>query len=134
MRLSLRKIRFSAFQAKHRGRSVNLIQGESGCGSESSARPQTAGGDLPGSHSRTFNREPPMRRWGDGVKIVPFELERWQSTWEKTVDFTLPESGVEPIPLRERRHNETTTQRFQDHPLAHSQRTATTELRSKTAA
>src|SRR5438552_18042719 len=129
MRLSLRKIRFSAFQAKHRGRSVNLIQGESGCGSESSARPQTAGGDLPGSHSRTFNREPPMRRWGDAVKIVPFEMERWQSTWENTVDVNLSESALQPIPLRQLLRDETPTHRFLVTPLSYSQGKLTTTRR-----
>ncbi|TMQ51521.1 MAG: aminotransferase class I/II-fold pyridoxal phosphate-dependent enzyme [Candidatus Eisenbacteria bacterium] len=74
-----------------------------------------------------------MRRWGDGVKIVPFEMERWQSTWENTVDFNLSESGVQPIPLRELLRDETTTQRFLDHPLAYSQGNGTPELRSKIA-
>src|SRR6266699_2146097 len=30
------------------------------------------------------------------MKIVPFEMERWQSTWENRVDFNLSESRVEP--------------------------------------
>ena len=36
-----------------------------------------------------------------GMKIEPFELERWQSTYENQVDFNLSESGVEPLTLGE---------------------------------
>jgi hypothetical protein len=35
------------------------------------------------------------------MKLVPFQMERWQSTWEHSVEFNLSESGVEPLPLRE---------------------------------
>ena len=70
---------------------------------------------------------------GRSVKIVPFEMERWQSTWENTVDFNLSESGVRPIPLRELLRDETATQRFLDHPLAYSQGNGTPELRSRIA-
>ncbi|MGH7340600.1 MAG: aminotransferase class I/II-fold pyridoxal phosphate-dependent enzyme, partial [Candidatus Rokuibacteriota bacterium] len=33
--------------------------------------------------------------------FVPFELERWQSTWEHRVRFNLSESGVHPFTIRE---------------------------------
>ncbi|HXH62857.1 MAG TPA: aminotransferase class I/II-fold pyridoxal phosphate-dependent enzyme [Gemmatimonadales bacterium] len=33
--------------------------------------------------------------------FVPFELERWQSTWENRVRFNLSESGVHPLSVRE---------------------------------
>src|SRR5438876_4404995 len=33
---------------------------------------------------------------GGPVRFVPFELERWQSTWEHRVRFNLSESGVHP--------------------------------------
>jgi hypothetical protein len=33
--------------------------------------------------------------------FVPFELERWQSTWEHRVRFNLSESGVHPLTIRE---------------------------------
>src|SRR5437667_27685 len=34
-------------------------------------------------------------------KFVPFELERWQSTWENRVRFNLSESGVHPPTIQE---------------------------------
>ncbi|HVH67529.1 MAG TPA: aminotransferase class I/II-fold pyridoxal phosphate-dependent enzyme [Gemmatimonadales bacterium] len=33
--------------------------------------------------------------------FVPFELERWQSTWENRVRYNLSESGVHPLSIRE---------------------------------
>ncbi len=33
--------------------------------------------------------------------FFPFELERWQSTWEHRVRFNLSESGVHPLTIRE---------------------------------
>jgi len=68
------------------------------------------------------------------VKLVPFEMERWQSSWENTVDFNLSESGVQPIQLRELLGDEPATERFLDHPLAYSQGNGTPELRAKIAA
>ena len=73
-------------------------------------------------------------RDGKSVKIVPFEMERWQSTWENSVDFNLSESGVQPIPLRELLRDEAVTERFLDHPLAYSQGNGTPELRAQIAA
>src|SRR6266571_1897876 len=73
-------------------------------------------------------------RVGKSVKLVPFEMERWQSTWENTVDFNLSESGVQPIPLRELLGDEAATERFLDYPLAYSQGNGTRELRTKIAA
>jgi aspartate/methionine/tyrosine aminotransferase len=35
------------------------------------------------------------------VPFVPFELERWQSTWENRVRFNLSESGVHPLTIQE---------------------------------
>jgi aspartate/methionine/tyrosine aminotransferase len=35
------------------------------------------------------------------VSFIPFELERWQSTWENRVPFNLSESGVHPLSLAE---------------------------------
>ena len=67
------------------------------------------------------------------MKIVPFEMERWQSTWENSVDYNLSESGVQPIPLRELLREEAATERFLDHPLAYSQGNGTPELRSEIA-
>src|SRR5438094_8745854 len=57
-------------------------------------------------------------RVGSSVKLVPFEMERWQSTWENTVDFNLSESGVQPTPLRELLGDEAATERVLDYQLA----------------
>src|SRR2546428_1674759 len=73
-------------------------------------------------------------RVGSSVKLIRFEMERWQSTWENAVDFNLSESGVQPIPLRELLGNEAATERFLDYPLAYSQGNGTPELRTKIAA
>lgn len=35
------------------------------------------------------------------MRFVPFELERWQSTWENRVRFNLSESGVHPCTVQE---------------------------------
>ena len=35
------------------------------------------------------------------MRIEPFEMERWQSTWEHKVDFNLSESGVHPLTVGE---------------------------------
>lgn len=35
------------------------------------------------------------------MKIEPFKMERWQSTWEKVVKYNLSESGVHPLTLSE---------------------------------
>ncbi|HEX4602086.1 MAG TPA: aminotransferase class I/II-fold pyridoxal phosphate-dependent enzyme [Gemmatimonadales bacterium] len=35
------------------------------------------------------------------MRFVPFELERWQSTWENLVRYNLSESGVHPLSIQE---------------------------------
>lgn len=35
------------------------------------------------------------------MRFVPFELERWQSTWENRVRYNLSESGVHPLSIKE---------------------------------
>ncbi len=35
------------------------------------------------------------------MSFVPFELERWQSTWENRVSYNLSESGVHPLTISE---------------------------------
>src|SRR5437773_1620968 len=67
------------------------------------------------------------------MKLVPFEMERWQSTWEHSVEFNLSESGVEPLPLRELLRDEASVEHFLNHPLAYSQGNGTPELRSSIA-
>jgi hypothetical protein len=68
------------------------------------------------------------------MKIVPFEMERWQSRWENAVRYNLSESGVQPIPLRELIGDAASIERFLDYPLAYSQGNGTPELRSHVAA
>src|SRR5207302_1114342 len=68
------------------------------------------------------------------MKLVPFEMERWQSTWEHSVKFNLSESGVEPLPLRELLRDDASVEHFLNHPLAYSQGNGTPELRSSIAA
>ena len=34
-------------------------------------------------------------------RFVPFDLERWQSTWENRVRYNLSESGVHPLSIQE---------------------------------
>src|SRR5207245_10869681 len=67
------------------------------------------------------------------MKLVPYQMERWQSTWEHRVEFNLSESGVEPLPLRELLRDEAAIDRFLNHPLAYSQGNGTPELRSSIA-
>jgi len=67
------------------------------------------------------------------MKLVPFEMERWQSTWEHSVEFNLSESGVEPLPLRELLRDDASVEHFLNHPLAYSQGNGTPELRSSIA-
>ncbi|PYP33400.1 MAG: aminotransferase, partial [Gemmatimonadetes bacterium] len=35
------------------------------------------------------------------TRFVPFDLERWQSTWENRVRYNLSESGVHPLSIQE---------------------------------
>jgi len=35
------------------------------------------------------------------MTFIPFDLERWQSTWENRVRYNLSESGVHPLSIRE---------------------------------
>lgn len=69
-----------------------------------------------------------------GMKFIPFAMERWQSTWEHSVEFNLSESGVQPVPLRELLRDGVAVERFLGHPLAYSQGNGTPELRSVIAA
>ena len=64
------------------------------------------------------------------MKIVPFAMERWQSTWEHTVDFNLSESGVQPMSLRDLLGDDAATQPFLSTPLAYPQGNGSAELRS----
>lgn len=61
------------------------------------------------------------------MKIVPFEMERMQSTWENRVRFNLSESGVHPLTLGELLSGEDLTEEL----LGYPQSNGTVELREK---
>ena len=66
------------------------------------------------------------------MKIEPFEMERWQSTWENWVAYNLSESGVHPMSLRELIG--AAAEKFLDTELGYSQGNGTPELRRLIAA
>jgi aspartate/methionine/tyrosine aminotransferase len=61
----------------------------------------------------------------------PFELERWQSEWEHTVDINLADSGVLPLRLRELIDNEPS---FGDVLLHYPEVNGNRQLRERIAA
>jgi aspartate/methionine/tyrosine aminotransferase len=66
------------------------------------------------------------------MKLQPFEMERWQSTWENQVEYNLSESGVHPLKLAEVLDGDTSDMLKQ--PLGYSQTNGTEELRKAIAA
>ncbi len=64
------------------------------------------------------------------MKIEIFEMERWQSKYEYSVEYDLSESGVHPLRLRELLGSEAAAQKFLESPLAYPQSEGTPELRS----
>lgn len=66
------------------------------------------------------------------MKLQPFEMERWQSTWENQVEYNLSESGVYPLKLVELLGGDTPDMLKQ--PLGYSQTNGTEELRKTIAA
>lgn len=66
------------------------------------------------------------------MKLQPFEMERWQSTWENQVEYNLSESGVHPLKLMELLDGDTPDMLKQ--PLGYSQTNGTEELRRTIAA
>ena len=62
------------------------------------------------------------------MKILPFEMERYQSLWENIVDYNLSESGVHPLQLNELiSHDELA--RLVELPLGYNQTNGSAELR-----
>src|SRR2546426_10306021 len=55
----------------------------------------------PGRPHFTVGRRLTAPFLGGPLRFVPFELERWQSTWENRVRFNLSESGVHPLSIQE---------------------------------
>jgi aspartate/methionine/tyrosine aminotransferase len=68
------------------------------------------------------------------VKIVPFELERDQSTWENQVEINLSESGVHPLTVDELLGDDTERARLLEVALGYPQTNGTIPLRSAIAA
>lgn len=66
------------------------------------------------------------------MKLQPFEMERWQSTWENQVEYNLAESGVHPLKLVEVLDGDTSDMLNQT--LGYSQTNGTEELRKAIAA
>src|SRR5204862_2788151 len=69
------------------------------------------------------------------TKFVPFELERWQSTWENRVKYNLSESGVHPLSVSELLQlAEAATDPLLQVRLGYSQSNGTDHLRERVAA
>ncbi len=67
------------------------------------------------------------------MKIVPFEMERMQSTWENQVEINLSESGVHPLTLDELLDQEADRERLLGMTLGYPQTNGTLALRSTIA-
>ncbi|NLG61871.1 MAG: aminotransferase class I/II-fold pyridoxal phosphate-dependent enzyme [Candidatus Cloacimonetes bacterium] len=65
-------------------------------------------------------------------EFQPFELERWQSTWENSVEFNLSESGVHPLTIGELRALAGDVD-IDDVMLGYGHTNGTEELRSRIA-
>ena len=68
------------------------------------------------------------------MKIVPFEMERMQSTWENQVEINLSESGVHPLTLGELLGEEADRDRLLALALGYPQTNGTIPLREAIAA
>ena len=63
------------------------------------------------------------------MKIELFEMERFQSTWEKLVDYDLAESGILPVTIRELTELGFDFNSLLDLPLGYNQTNGTPQLR-----
>ncbi len=66
------------------------------------------------------------------MKLQPFEMERWQSTWENQVEYNLSESGIKPLKVSEVLDIDTSG--VLDQSLGYPQTNGTEELRTAIAA
>ncbi len=64
------------------------------------------------------------------MKVELFEMERWQSKYERLVDYELSESGVHPLRLKELLGSDKAAREFLDTPLGYPQADGTPQLRS----
>ena len=68
------------------------------------------------------------------MTFIPFDLERWQSTWEHRVRYNLSESGVHPLSLAELMEvTETDVETVNALRLGYSQTNGSDELRTAIA-
>jgi len=67
------------------------------------------------------------------LKIEIFDMERWQSTYEHSVDYDLAESGVHPLTGRELLGSDEAIARFLDSRLGYPPSEGTPELRATIA-
>jgi aspartate/methionine/tyrosine aminotransferase len=66
------------------------------------------------------------------MRIEPFALERWMTTWETVVDYDLAESGIQPMSVNELAAltgTESQVADLLDQPLLYSEACGTGELR-----
>ena len=63
------------------------------------------------------------------MKLEPFTMERWQSTYENTVEYNLSESGVHPLAVHELVGDGALADRLLATELGYSQSNGTAELR-----
>lgn len=68
------------------------------------------------------------------MRLEPFAMERFQSTWEHQVAWNLSESGVEPLRLEELAVTDVEREAVLRQPLAYTQTNGTIELRTLLAA
>ena len=65
-----------------------------------------------------------------GMRVEPFAMERFQSTWEHQVRFNLSESGVHPLSVRELVGEGAALDAVLDQPLIYTQTNGTEALRT----
>ncbi len=68
------------------------------------------------------------------MRFTPFEMERWQSTWEHRVDYNLSESGVHPLSVGELLSYADPEVDLSGIRLGYGQSNGSDELRSRIAA
>src|SRR5919201_3716457 len=67
------------------------------------------------------------------MKILPFELERWQSRWENLVELNISESGVLPLSVAELVEDKETLAGILQPPLGYPQTNGSEETRARVA-
>jgi aspartate/methionine/tyrosine aminotransferase len=68
------------------------------------------------------------------MTFYPFEMERWMSLWEHTVDYNLSESGAHPMAARELLDDPAQFDELLAMELGYSQTNGTPELRARICA